>query len=197
VICTVRDAIRDHVALAKDLERLSDVIARVASSLITSIEGGGKVLWAGNGGSAADCQHLAAELVGRFRCDRRAIASIALTTDSSVLTAVANDSGFENVFARQVEALCLSNDCLVCISTSGASPNILAALRSASNIGACTVLLTGHNERPGVLTSVDHCIYVPSRDTARIQEMHLLIGHILCQLIERACCARLAPHREP
>jgi len=181
----VKDMIRGHIRVATDLECVSGAIAVLAESLIVSIESGGKVFWAGNGGSAADSQHLAAELVGRFRHDRLAIASIALTTDSSVITAVANDTAFEQVFARQVEALCSPKDFLIGLSTSGASLNVLAALRMARQIGARTALLTG-DENQGQTAMADYCIHVPSRDTARIQEMHILVGHILCDLIESA-----------
>ncbi len=146
------------------------------------------VYWLGNGGSAADAQHLAAELVGRFRADRPAWRSAALTTKPSLLTAVANDYGFETVFARQVEGLCGDGDVVIGISTSGTSPNVVEAMRTASRLGAHTVGLTGRNggELAG---AVDRCLRVPSEDTARIQEAHILLGHLLCECVERRLTA--------
>ncbi len=148
---------------------------------------GNKILWCGNGGSAAEAQHLAAELVGRFRSERRALPSIALTADTSVLTAIANDCGFAEVFDRQLEALCAPGDVVVGISTSGKSRNVCAALQRARELGAFTVAMTG--ETGGHLASYsDVCLRVASTDTARIQEGHLLLGHILCEWIELATC---------
>jgi D-sedoheptulose 7-phosphate isomerase len=182
---TVMRSIEDHLTVAKDMEHHATGIERLASSMITAIKHGGKILWVGNGGSAADCQHLAAELVGRFNRERAAIPSIALTTDSSILTSVGNDYGFEQVFVRQVEALCSPQDFLVGISTSGNSGNVLAALQRAKRTGAGTAVLTGRGGH-ALADFVDHCICVDSNETARIQEMHILVGHILCDLVERA-----------
>ena len=146
---------------------------------------GHKILWCGNGGSAADAQHLAAELIGRFKRERPGIPSIALTTDTSILTAVGNDYGYDQVFSRQVEALCHSRDLLVGITTSGNSRNICAALETAHELGAFTVAFTG--ETGGTAAQIaDLTLRIPSKDTARIQEAHILCGHILCDWIE-AC----------
>ena len=144
-----------------------------------------KILWCGNGGSAADSQHLAAELMGRFRRERCGLASIALTTDTSILTSVANDYGYERVFQRQVEALCNDGDVVVGLSTSGMSRNVCAALEMARRMGAFTVAFTG--ESGGAMAEVaDVTLRIPSKDTARIQEAHITIGHIACSLIEQA-----------
>jgi len=149
----------------------------------TSVRGRGKLLWFGNGGSAADAQHLAAELSVRFSADRPAIAAVALTTDTSVLTAAANDFGFERVFARQIEALGRAGDVAIGISTSGKSPNVLAGLVRARELGLVTAALTGRDggDLPPL---VDHCLIVPSDVTARIQEMHILLGQMLCGALE-------------
>lgn len=146
---------------------------------------GGKILWMGNGGSAADSQHLAAEFVGRYVKERRGLPSIALTTDTSILTSVGNDYGYDYVFARQIEALCTDKDLVVGISTSGNSSNVLRAMEAAKAIGATTVGWTG--EGGGKLASIcDMMLAIPSKVTARIQEAHILIGHILCELIDDA-----------
>jgi D-sedoheptulose 7-phosphate isomerase len=172
----------DHYAVIKALEPLIPQIRVVGDRMAESIEQGGKILWMGNGGSAADSQHMAAEIVGRFTRERKGLPSIALTTDSSILTAVANDYGYEAVFRRQVEALCNPGDVVVGISTSGNSKNVVAALQLAKETGAFTVGLTG----PGGMIKeiVDVCLGVPSLVTARIQEAHELIGHILCDIVE-------------
>jgi D-sedoheptulose 7-phosphate isomerase len=152
-----------------------------------AILAGGKVLWCGNGGSAADCQHLAAVLVGRFRRERRGLSSIALTTDTSVLTAIGNDYGFDEVFRRQVEALCTSRDVVVGISTSGNSRNVCAALNEAKKIGAFTIGFTGLGG--GEMAKLcNAALQIASKDTARIQEAHILAGHLLCDWIELAVC---------
>jgi D-sedoheptulose 7-phosphate isomerase len=148
-----------------------------------SLEAGGKLLLFGNGGSAADAQHLATELTVRYREDRDPIAAVALSTDSSALTAAGNDLGFERIFARQIEALGRKGDVAIGISTSGKSPNVLLALRVAREMGLVTVALTGRDggELPGL---ADHCLIVPSNATSRIQEMHILVGHALCGALE-------------
>lgn len=151
--------------------------------MIRAIEGGKKVFFFGNGGSAADAQHLAAELVGRFDRERRALPAIALTTDTSALTAISNDYSYEVVFARQLEGLGSSGDIAVGISTSGRSASVLRGIGAAKKVGAITVGMTG---LPGTELSAlaDYCICVPSDRTARIQEAHILIGHILCKIID-------------
>jgi D-sedoheptulose 7-phosphate isomerase len=158
-------------------------LARIAAEITRSLVAGKKVLWCGNGGSAADSQHLAAELVGRFRRERRGLASIALTTDTSVLTAIGNDYGYEEVFRRQVEALCLAGDVVVGISTSGKSKNVRLALEAAKKLGAFTVAFTGV-DGGAMATIADETLRIASKDTARIQEGHILCGHMLCEWVE-------------
>lgn len=165
------------------LKDLEPQIAVAAQRMIFALRRGGKVVWMGNGGSAADSQHLAAELVGRFGRERRGLASLALTTDSSVLTSLANDYSFEHVFSRQIEALCSPKDVVIGISTSGNSANVLAGLRTARRLGAFTVALSGMGSN-GITNIADVCIRVPSNVTARIQEAHILIGHMLCDWVE-------------
>lgn len=175
--------IDDHMATIGNLRGHSADIERIGALMITCLTSGGCVFWLGNGGSAADSQHLAAELVGRFERERAGIASIALTTDSSALTAIGNDCGFDRVFARQVEALCRPQDLVIGISTSGDSPNVLRAIETARTRGIKTAGLSGYDG--GQLRGlVDACLVAPSRNTARIQEAHILVGHILCDMVE-------------
>jgi D-sedoheptulose 7-phosphate isomerase len=165
-------------------EQLIQRIAQFAEKCVASLRGGGKIVLFGNGGSAADAQHLAAELVVKLGSDRPSLAALALTTNSSVLTAVGNDYGFEQVFARQIESLVLPNDVIVALSTSGSSPNVIRAVDAGRRRGAYVVALTG--ETGGALVDkVDLLLNVPSRDPQRIQESHITIGHIACALIER------------
>ena len=147
-----------------------------------AVQNGGKILLFGNGGSAADAQHIAAEFVGRFRLNREAMDAIALTTNSSALTAIANDFDFEWVFARQVSALADAKDVVIGISTGGFSKNVIAGLLEAKKAGAYTVLLTGQNH---AAESADTVIAVPSEDTPRIQEIHILVGHFLAEYVEK------------
>ena len=185
------DAITKHLAIISQLDAQKDSFERAAILMTACLQQGHKILWCGNGGSAADAQHLAAELVGRFRHDRRALPSIALTADTSVLTAIANDCGFGEVFDRQLEALCAPGDVVVGISTSGKSRNVCAALQRARELGAFTVAMTG--ESGGHVASfADVCLRVGSSDTARIQEGHILFGHILCEWLEIATCINQA-----
>lgn len=180
--------IHDHITAVEQLKNQQEVFEKIAGHMIRAIREGKKILWCGNGGSAADSQHLAAEIVGRFRRERRAWASIALTTDTSILTAVANDYGYHAIFARQVEGLCQPGDVLVGITTSGNSPNVCSAVECARSLGAFTVGMTG--EGGGKLTTVaDACLRVASRDTARIQECHILFGHMLCDRVELELCS--------
>ena len=161
-----------------------DSINVFGDSLTTCLENNGTIFWCGNGGSASDSQHISAELVGRFKKDRRALKSIALTTDTSILTSVGNDYGFEEIFSRQFEALGTSKDILVGISTSGNSENIIRAFKTAKGLGALTLALTGGDGGKARQIS-DHSLVVKSESTARIQEAHILIGHILCDIIEQ------------
>jgi D-sedoheptulose 7-phosphate isomerase len=177
------EAIHDHLEVVRRMEAQTPLLAAIAQAMTSALHAGGKILWCGNGGSAADSQHLSAELVGRFRRHRRGLASIALTTDSPTMTSVANDYGFEAVFARQVEALGNPGDILVAISTSGNSPNVIAALEMARGQALVTVAFTGEGGgKIGPLA--DYVLSVDSRDTARIQEAHMLAGHMLCDWIE-------------
>ena len=179
-------AIRDHLEVAAQLESQLSVLQEIGLALTAALRGGGKILWCGNGGSAADSQHLAAELVGRFRRERRGLASISLTTDTSILTSVANDFGFDSVFSRQVEAIGRPGDLLVALSTSGNSRNVVAALEAARSKGLTTVALTGKGG--GKMAQLaDHVLSVESTDTARIQEVHILAGHMLCDWVEMDC----------
>jgi D-sedoheptulose 7-phosphate isomerase len=159
-------------------------IAKVTEILVASLRQGNKVILFGNGGSAADAQHIAAELVGRFAFDRPALPALAFSVNSSCVTAIGNDYGFDHVFSRQIEALTKAGDVAVGISTSGNSPNVAKAVLTARQMGLRTVGLTGASG--GILAkSAEFCICVPSNDTARIQECHILIGHILSELVEK------------
>lgn len=181
------DALNEHITIIRRLQSHQDEFECAAVLISEALSHGKKVLWCGNGGSAADSQHLAAELVGRFRRRRAGLASIALTTDTSVLTAVANDFGYSDIFQRQVDALCQPGDVVVGISTSGNSKNVCAALEKARQIGGKTVAMTGKSG--GRLAAIaDVCIRVPSTDPARIQEAHILYGHMLCEWVELATC---------
>jgi D-sedoheptulose 7-phosphate isomerase len=185
---TLRRAIDDHLHVVKQLNKQQQLLESIATKMIEAFLSGGKVFWCGNGGSAADCQHLAAEFVGRFLRERRALASIALTTDTSILTAIGNDYGFEEIFRRQVEALCSPRDVLVAISTSGSSTNVCTALNQAKQMGVFTVGLTGSGGAE-MARICDVTVTVASKETARIQEAHILIGHLLCDCVERAICS--------
>ncbi len=181
----VRDAFletsRNFVTLAES----AGLVAAAAGRVIDSLRAGGKVLFCGNGGSAADCQHLAAELSGRYLKDRAPLAAMALTVDTSALTAIANDYSYDEVFARQIRALGRPGDVLVAISTSGNSRNVVAALEAARAIGLSTIGLTGVGG--GRMADLcDVCLRAPSADTPRIQEMHIAIGHMMCELVEAA-----------
>ena len=179
--------IEESIALKEKIKSvLSEKIVRFAEILSNCLKKGGKIMLCGNGGSAADAQHIAGELVVRLKSSskRKALPAIALTVNSSVLTAAANDFGFEKVFTRQVEALGVKGDCLLALSTSGKSSNVNSAIKTARKIGMKTLALSGKNG--GEMTRiVDFSIIVPSFETQRIQEVHILIGHIISDLIER------------
>ena len=170
---------------AEALVRLGAAIAKAAELCCGSVRDGGTIFWAGNGGSAADAQHMAAELVGRYKRERKAIRSVALTTNTSNITAIGNDYGYEQIFDRQLEAFVGPNDVLIAISTSGNSKNVIRAAELARKAGAKVISLTG--ESGGKLAAVsDILLNVPSSDTPRIQETHFVIEHILCDLIEQS-----------
>jgi len=167
------------------IEQLISITEEASNLLIKTLQSGHKVLLCGNGGSAADAQHIAAELTGRYKSERGGLAGIALTTDTSALTAIANDYGYEFIFSRQVEALANSGDLLIGISTSGNSKNISLALSKAKDLGCHTIGLSGRDG--GEMNELcDINIIIPSYDTPRIQEMHILIGHTLCQAVDDA-----------
>ncbi len=174
----------EHEAvLARCRASLQPAIIAVGQVLMRSIQTGGKIMLCGNGGSAADAQHIAAELIGRFKKERRAFAALALTTDSSILTCIGNDYSFEDIFARQVAGMARAGDVLIGISTSGNSPNVLKAMSEAKRAACVTVALAGRGG--GKLAPLcDLSIVVPSDETPRIQEMHIMIGHMLCELLE-------------
>ena len=164
-------------------ETLSSEILDAAQKIQGRLEAGGKLLLMGNGGSAGDAQHIAAELVGRFKKERKAMPALALTVDTSSLTALGNDYGFDTIFERQVEALANKNDTVIGISTSGNSENVVRAVNKANSIGAFTIGLLG-NDGGKLKDAVNLPIIIPSNDTARIQEVHITIGHIICEIIE-------------
>ncbi|NLT69153.1 MAG: D-sedoheptulose 7-phosphate isomerase [Verrucomicrobiaceae bacterium] len=182
----IHDSFVDHAAtVARFQEQCAGVIEAMAERTIGCLREGGKICFFGNGGSAADSQHLATEFVVRFTHNRRGLPSLAFTTDTSVLTACANDFGFEAVFARQVEALCRPGDIVVGISTSGSSANVVRGLEFARGEGIATFAFTG--ETPGACGEhADLLLAVPSPVTARVQECHLIAGHLICELSERA-----------
>lgn len=181
----IKSMIHDSIEVKQKIladQNLLDAIARVTDTCVAALRRGNKILLAGNGGSAADAQHIAAEYVSRFEFDRPGLAAIALTTDTSALTAIGNDYGYEFVFSRQIEALGREGDIFIGISTSGNSKNVLKAVESAKKLGVITVALCGAG---GKLREVcDHALCMPSTHTPRIQEGHGLVGHIVCALCE-------------
>jgi len=180
------EQIEKSAALKDDIiSKHVDEINRVTNKIIKAYSTNNKVIWFGNGGSAADAQHLSCELVSKFLMDREAIPSIALTTNTSILTAVSNDYSFEDVFARQVEAFAEKGDILVGITTSGTSPNILKALKAGKKKGTINIVFTGENTKQ-IKGLVDHLIDIPSKETPRIQETQIMVGHIICDLVERS-----------
>jgi len=179
----LEETARIHIQLAA--EHL-EPIARAADFMAQAIRAGRKIIWFGNGGSATQSQHMAAEFVGRFSKERRSLPSIALTENVASITAIANDYQYELIFARQLEGLALSGDVAIGLSTSGSSPNVLAGLRKARELGLSVIGLTGGASNNAMRALCDVCMTVPSTETARIQEAHLTIGHILCALVEDA-----------
>ncbi|MBM0636714.1 D-sedoheptulose 7-phosphate isomerase [Campylobacter sp. VicNov18] len=174
---------QEHKKILEASEILKGQIAKVGELLCENLEKDRNILICGNGGSAADSQHFATELSGRYKKERRALAGIALTTDTSALTAIGNDYGFEFVFSRQIEALARENDVLIGISTSGKSPNVLEAFKKAKELNMLCIGLSGKGG--GLMNKLcDYNLVVPSDDTARIQEMHILILHTLCQMVD-------------
>ena len=185
-VATITRRLREAAAVTEAMAARASEIARAAELITGSFQLGGKLLLCGNGGSAADCQHIAAEFVSRLTkdVDRPALPAIALTTDSSYLTAYANDFGFDGVFARQLDALGIAGDVLLAISTSGASRNVMCAAETARRKGVGVIALLG--EDGPLAKAADVAIQVPSRDTQLIQQVHLAVEHLLCQLVEQA-----------
>lgn len=180
----VANALKEHQKIFDDIKTaLPGEILSVAEVCAAALKKGNKLLFCGNGGSAADSQHLAAEFVGRFQTERAGLAAIALTTDTSVLTAVGNDYGYDKVFSRQIEALGQKGDVLFALSTSGESANVLKAVEAAKTKGLAAVGLTGR-DGGSIAKTCDICINIPHQKSARIQEMHIMIGHIICELLD-------------
>ncbi len=184
IVDQITEARRVMAAMLED-EALQTTLAAASQACIESLKNGGKVLLAGNGGSAADAQHIAGEFVSRFAFDRPGLAAVALTTDTSILTAIGNDYGYVKLFSRQVQALGNKGDVFIAYSTSGKSPNILEALATAKEKGLTCIGMTGNRGGP-MRDCCDHLLEVPSSDTPKIQEGHLVLGHILCGLVELA-----------
>ena len=164
-------------------EKLLGQVLEASRACLKSLHAGGKIIFCGNGGSFADAQHLSAELTSRFLFDRPGLASIALGTNNSSLTAMGNDYGYENIFSRELESLGKPEDILIGITTSGNSPNIIKGVDAAKKIGITTFILTGQSG--GKLKDLADCVHMPSNDTARIQECHILVGHIICGFVEK------------
>tara|TARA_Y200000002_G_scaffold381919_1_gene397306 strand:+ start:11477 stop:12070 length:594 start_codon:yes stop_codon:yes gene_type:complete len=193
-ISAIKKSINSSIQVKKELlddDRLISQILDVASKCIESLKIGGKIIFCGNGGSFADAQHLSAEFTSRFLFDRPGLASISLGTNSSAMTAIGNDYGYDKVFSREIEAIANSEDILIAITTSGKSSNILKALEAAKSKKVYTVVLTGSGR--GKLPDYAISLNIPSEDTARIQECHILIGHIICELVEFDMFKDLAP----
>lgn len=179
----VADRIKESIEIKeKILNNLSDIIS-AAKLIVKCLKQGNKIILFGNGGSAADAQHIAGELVGRFKKERKALAAISLATDTSVLTCLGNDYGFKYIFSRQIQALAKKGDVIIALSTSGKSPNILQAISEAKKMGCKIIALTGEKGTPSDV-QIDVCIKIPSQNTPRIQEAHITIGHIWCEIVE-------------
>lgn len=187
--------LQDHVALFQKMEaELTSPITLLAERLIETLKIGNKLLIMGNGGSAADAQHFAGEIVSRFRMERPGLPAIALSTDTSIITAIGNDYGFERIFSRQVEALAAPGDAVIGISTSGNSPNVLKALEVARQAGCSTIGLLG-KDGGSIKALCDIPLIIPSNDTPRVQEGHITVIHIVCDLIEQGLFGAFAGER--
>jgi D-sedoheptulose 7-phosphate isomerase len=192
LISNINSELKESLTVLNDIQKDTDLIKRIeiaANACIHSLKSGGKILLAGNGGSAADAQHIAGELVSRFAFDRPGLSAFALTTDTSILTAIGNDYGYEKLFARQIQANAKKGDIFIAYSTSGNSLNIINAIEEAKKNGLYTIGFTGRNR--GKIDPLCDCLLdVPSQATPKIQEGHLIIGHILCGLIEKVMFGR-------
>lgn len=181
----LKSELESHITVIQETaSRCATAISRITSSILECFRRGNKLLLCGNGGSAADAQHVAAEFINRYRFDRAALPALALTTDSSILTCIGNDSSYEYVFSRQVEALAVKGDLLVGISTSGRSVNVLNALEAARTKSVATIGFTGANGSETLGRICDQCLVVPSADTGRIQEVHEFVWHVICGTVE-------------
>jgi D-sedoheptulose 7-phosphate isomerase len=183
----VRDGIKESIKakeLMLDDNAILDSLEEISNQCVLCFQRGNKVLLAGNGGSAADAQHIAAEFVSRFDFDRPGLSAIALTVDTSILTAIGNDYGFEKIFSRQLESYAKNGDIFIAISTSGSSKNIINALKACQDLGVITIGLCGN--KGGMLEYCDYGIAIPSQSTPRIQECHILVGHLLCGSVEKS-----------
>lgn len=181
---TIKNELLSHLeVITLTIETMQDKLESASKLVVETLKNGNKILICGNGGSAADAQHIAAELTGRYKTERRGLPGIALTTDTSALTAIGNDYGYDRIFDRQIEALANNGDLIIGISTSGNSKNIIHALKIAKELGCKTLGLTGRNG--GIMNEFcDINLIVPSNDTPRIQEMHILFGHTICQIVD-------------
>lgn len=191
----VRATLQESANIKMQLAReQTETLVAALEAIVAALAAGRTIFFFGNGGSAADAQHLAAEMVGRFTLERRPLPALALTTDTSILTSIGNDYGFENIFLRQIQGLGRPGDVAVGISTSGNSPNVLRAMESAQEQGLVTIALTGRGG--GALArQAQFCLRVPSENTARIQESHITIGHLICQAVDEALAAGRIPAR--
>lgn len=184
----IKDILLENIQIKEELLRRSvDQIIEITNLIIACLKKNGKVILFGNGGSASDSQHIAAEFVGRFKKNRHALPAVALTTNTSVLTALANDYGYDIVFAKQLEALAQKNDIVIGISTSGKAKNVISGVKQAKKMGLKTVALSG-GDGGELVKLADISLIVPSSITPRIQEAHITIGHIICELVEEAVC---------
>ena len=183
IIKILNESIKTKQLLTEDKQQI-DIISKIVQQIINAYRNDRKIIVFGNGGSAADAQHMVAELVGRYKKERSPLEAISLNTNVSILTAVANDYGYETVFSRQLESCAKEGDVVIGITTSGKSQNVIKAIEVAKKIGCVTIALTGKDG--GLIKNlVDYCICVPSNDTARIQEIHITIIHIICDLVEQ------------
>ena len=184
----IKDKLLESIQVKEELMRSNiNQIIDIANAIIKCLKNGNKVIFFGNGGSAADSQHLAAEFVGRFKKDRRALAAVALTTDTSIITSLANDYGYEVIFSKQIEALGNKGDIAIGISTSGRAKNVIACIKLAKERGLKTIGLSGGDDGP-LAKAADLTLIIDSKITARVQEAHITVGHIICELAEEALC---------
>ena len=181
----IENEFSEHLKVAQNMSTLTNQVEVAAQLCIDSLNNGGKILIFGNGGSAADAQHIAAEMVGRYKAERKGLPAIALTTDTSALTSIGNDYGYDRVFDRQVEALANKGDMAIGISTGGSSGNVISALKLAKEMGCRTIGFSGRDGGE-MNTLCDVNLVVPAQDTPRIQEMHIVIGHTICHLVDQA-----------